>query len=122
MRQLKLKGNITARTSIEGPDVKIYLNKEEKELIKRIKSGDKEANHKLIDNSKRFIVSITKQYQNQGVSIEELISKGEEGLIIAAKKFDESRGFSFMAYAIWWIRQSMINTIDEKNLISKHKT
>ena len=114
MRQLKLKGHITARTSIEGTDVKIYLNKEEKELIKRIKSGDIEANHKLIDNSTRFIVSVAKQYQNQGVSIEELISKGEEGLIFAAKKFDELRGFSFMAYAIWWIRQSMINAIEEK--------
>ncbi|MCH5232516.1 MAG: sigma-70 family RNA polymerase sigma factor [Muribaculaceae bacterium] len=125
MRQLKITpGNITARgtRSIEkylqeiGHCDLISAN-EEVELTQRIKKGDVEARNKLVMANLRFVVSVAKQYQNQGLSLEDLIDEGNIGLIRAAEKFDETRGFKFISYAVWWIRQSILSALEEQTRI-----
>ena len=125
MRQLKITpGNITARgtRSIEkylqeiGHCDLISAN-EEVELTQKIKKGDVQARNKLVMANLRFVVSVAKQYQNQGLSLEDLIDEGNIGLIRAAEKFDETRGFKFISYAVWWIRQSILSALEEQTRI-----
>jgi RNA polymerase primary sigma factor len=121
MRQLKIVKQITNRDSIS---LEKYLNEvspiqgitaeEEVELSKLIQEKDEVALHKMIRSNLRFVISVAKQYQNRGLSLSDLISAGNEGLIIAAKRFDHSRGFKFISYAVWWIRQSILRYINEE--------
>jgi len=90
---------------------------EEVELSVRIKNGDEEAMEKLVVSNLRFVISVAKQYQNQGLSFSDLINEGNHGLVKAAKKFDETRGFKFISYAVWWIRQSIIQAISDQTRI-----
>ena len=117
MKPLKLKDNITARNSVEGtntPDEIIKRIEETEEvLIKRVLKGDLDARENLIKYNEKIVIAISKQYQDKDLSIEELIKEGKNGLLMALDKFDESRGFKFFYYAVWWIRQSMINAIEE---------
>lgn len=125
MRQLKITNSITTRDSAS---LEIYLQEigherlisteEEEDLARRIKNGDKEALERLTKANLRFVVSVAKQYQNQGLSLLDLINEGNMGLIRAAEKFDETRGFKFISYAVWWIRQSIQQAIaDQSRLI-----
>lgn len=121
MRQLKIIKQVTNR---ETPSLDKYLHEigkvelisaeEEVELARRIKKGDKEALNKLINANLRFVVSVSKQYQNQGLSLPDLINEGNLGLIKAAQRFDETRGFKFISYAVWWIRQSILQALAEQ--------
>jgi RNA polymerase primary sigma factor len=120
MRQLKISTNITSRESLA---LDKYLNdigkidlltpEEETNLAKRIKNGDEVALEKLTKANLRFVVSVAKQYQNQGLSLSDLINEGNVGLMKAAKRFDETKGFKFISYAVWWIRQSILQAIVE---------
>lgn len=120
MRQLKITKAITNR---ENSSLEKYLQEivhedmvsveEEVELARRIKAGDRKALEKLTKANLRFVVSVAKQYQNQGLSLPDLINEGNIGLIKAAEKFDETRGFKFISYAVWWIRQSIMQAIAE---------
>ena len=124
MRQLKITKSITNRESAAldkylqeiGHEDLISIE-EEIELAQRIKKGDRKALEKLTKANLRFVVSVAKQYQNQGLSLPDLINKGNLGLIKAAEKFDETRGFKFISYAVWWIRQSILQAIAEQSRI-----
>lgn len=124
MRQLKITKSITNRESASldkylqeiGREELISVS-EEVELAQRIKKGDQAALDKLIKANLRFVVSVAKQYQNQGLSLPDLINEGNLGLIRAAQKFDETRGFKFISYAVWWIRQSILQALAEQSRI-----
>jgi RNA polymerase primary sigma factor len=121
MRQLKITKQVTNR---ETPSLDKYLHEiskvelitaeEEVALAKRINSGDDKALEKLVNANLRFVVSVSKQYQNQGLSLPDLINEGNLGLIKAARRFDETRGFKFISYAVWWIRQSILQALAEQ--------
>lgn len=124
MRQLKITKSITNRESAslekylqEIGHEKLISTEEEVELAQRIKKGDRKALEKLTKANLRFVVSVAKQYQNQGLSLPDLINEGNVGLIKAAEKFDETRGFKFISYAVWWIRQSILQAIAEQSRI-----
>lgn len=124
MRQLKITKAITNR---ENASLDKYLQEigheelisaeEEVELARRIKTGDRKALEKLTKANLRFVVSVAKQYQNQGLSLPDLINEGNIGLLKAAEKFDETRGFKFISYAVWWIRQSILQAIAEQGRV-----
>ncbi len=126
MRQLKIKKSITNR---ENASFERYLQEigreelltveQEVELAQRIKKGDSKALEKLTKANLRFVVSVAKQYQNHGLSLQDLINEGNVGLIKAAEKYDETRGFKFISYAVWWIRQSIQQAIAEKSNLIK---
>ena len=124
MRQLKITKSITNRESQslekylqEIGKVDLIVPEEEVFLAKRIKQGDPEALEKLTKANLRFVVSVAKQYQNQGLSLSDLINEGNLGLIKAAQRFDETRGFKFISYAVWWIRQSILQALAEQSRI-----
>lgn len=124
MRQLKITKSITNRESASLDKYLQEIGKEdlitveaEVELAQRIKKGDQEALEKLTKANLRFVVSVAKQYQNQGLSLPDLINEGNLGLIKAAEKFDETRGFKFISYAVWWIRQSILQALAEQSRI-----
>lgn len=121
MRQLKIEKQVTNRESIsldkylhEISKFKLVVPEVEVELAKRIKQGDMGAFEQLVDANLRFVVSVAKQYQYQGFSLPDLINEGNLGLIKAAQRFDETRGFKFISYAVWWIRQSILQALAEK--------
>ena len=124
MRQLKITKSITNRESEAldkylqeiGKEEMISVE-EEVELAQRIRKGDRKALERLTKANLRFVVSVAKQYQNQGLSLPDLINEGNLGLIKAAEKFDETRGFKFISYAVWWIRQSILQAIAEQSRI-----
>ncbi len=121
MRQLKIIKQVTNR---DTPSLDKYLHEigkedlinaeEEVDLARKIKKGDETALNKLIRANLRFVVSVSKQYQNQGLSLPDLINEGNLGLIKAAQRFDETRGFKFISYAVWWIRQSILQALAEQ--------
>lgn len=124
MRQLKITNKITTRESLA---LDKYLNdigkitmlsvEEEAQLARRIREGDNDALERLTSANLRFVVSVAKQYQNQGLSLIDLINEGNVGLMKAARRFDETKGFKFISYAVWWIRQSILQSIVEHSRI-----
>jgi RNA polymerase primary sigma factor len=121
MRQLKITKQVTNRETLsldkylhEIGKVELLSAEKEVELAKRIRKGDRAALEELIKGNLRFVVSVSKQYQNQGLSLPDLINEGNLGLIKAAQRFDETRGFKFISYAVWWIRQSILQALAEQ--------
>ncbi|MFT4849596.1 MAG: RNA polymerase primary sigma factor [Parvicella sp.] len=124
MRQLKITKQVTNR---ETKSLNSYLQdvskidlitaEEEVELAQRIRGGDQEALDKLTMSNLRFVISVAKQYQNQGLTLSDLINEGNVGLVKAARRFDETRGFKFISYAVWWIRQSILQAISEQSRV-----
>lgn len=125
MRQLKIGQSITNKDSesiglyfSEVSKIPLLKDHEEQELFDKIAAGDEKALATVIKANLRFVISVAKQYQNKGIKIEDLINDGNEGLIKAAKKFDNSRGFKFISYAVWWIRQTILQSlVDNSRLI-----
>jgi RNA polymerase primary sigma factor len=124
MRQLKITKQVTNR---DTPSLDKYLQEigrvdlispeEEVILARRIKAGDTDSLKKLVKANLRFVVSVAKQYQNQGISLPDLINEGNLGLMKAAQRFDETRGFKFISYAVWWIRQAILQALAEQSRI-----
>ena len=124
MRQLKISKSITNRDSAslerflsDISKVQMIGADEEVELARKIKAGDEDALNKLVTTNLRFVVSVAKQYQNQGIGLQDLINEGNLGLIKAAQRFDETRGFKFISYAVWWIRQAILQAIADQSRI-----
>ncbi len=124
MRQLKITKQVTNRETAsldkylqEIGKVELITAEEEVQLAQRIRQGDQSALEKLTKANLRFVVSVSKQYQNQGLSLPDLINEGNLGLIKAAQRFDETRGFKFISYAVWWIRQSILQALAEQSRI-----
>src|ERR671918_449441 len=124
MRQLKIATQITNRDSQavekylqEISKIPMITPEEETTLAQRIKMGDQRALDKLVQANLRFVVSVAKQYQDQGLSLSDLINEGNLGLIKAAQRFDETKGFKFISYAVWWIRQSILQALAEQSRI-----
>ena len=121
MRQLKISKQITNRDTVSfekylqdiGKE-ELITAEEEVALAKRIKKGDQKALERLVKANLRFVVSVSKQYQNNGLTLSDLVNEGNLGLIKAAQRFDETRGFKFISYAVWWIRQSILQALAEQ--------
>jgi RNA polymerase primary sigma factor len=123
MRQLRITKQVTNRDTAsldkylsEIGKLTMITPEEEVQLAQRIRQGDQEALEKLTSANLRFVVSVAKQYQNQGLTLGDLINEGNLGLIKAAQRFDEKRGFKFISYAVWWIRQSILQALAEQAL------
>lgn len=124
MRQLKIANRITSRESLalekylqDISKIEMMNPEEETKLAARARAGDQEALERMTEANLRFVVSVAKQYQNQGLSLSDLINEGNVGLMKAAKRFDETKGFKFISYAVWWIRQSILQAIVEYSRI-----
>ncbi|WP_445957694.1 sigma-70 family RNA polymerase sigma factor [Yeosuana sp.] len=124
MRQLKITKQVTNRESKsldkylqDISKIALITAEEEVELAQRIRQGDQKALDKLTTSNLRFVVSVSKQYQNQGLTLPDLINEGNAGLVKAAKRFDETRGFKFISYAVWWIRQAILQALAEQSRI-----
>lgn len=124
MRQLKIEKSITNRSALsfnkylfDVSQIELISPQEEFELAGKIRNGDEQALNRLVKSNLRFVISVAKQYQNFGVNLQDLVNEGNIGLIKAAQKFDETRGFKFISYAVWWIRQMIQKAINEQGKI-----